>query len=65
MRIQATALMTLAEKAMLEELATEHRTSQTIILRAGLHQFKGNPEHRQVWIDSANQAFRQEIGDTP
>lgn len=48
---------------MLEELATEHGTSQTIILRAGLHHFKGNPEHRQVWIDSANQAFKQEIGD--
>lgn len=63
-RIQATALMTMAEKATLEGLAAEHKVSLSVILRASVHGFKGNPESQQAWIESANQEFRREFGDT-
>ena len=61
MRCQATALMTLGERQMLEELAELHRTDMSVILRSGLHQFKENPDSQKAWIEVAKQVFLEGI----
>ncbi len=60
MRFQATALMTGEEKKLLEDLAAEHKTTQSVILRAGLLDLSGNPHSQQAWIESAKQATEQD-----
>ena len=55
MRVQSTALMTLPEKQMLEELTAQHKTTQSVILRAGLNQFASKPDEQAAWIEFTKQ----------
>ena len=51
MRIQATGLLGMDEKALLDDLAEGHETTLSTILRAGLMALSGLPRLEQVvWI---------------
>lgn len=50
MRIQATALLSVPEKAVLDELAETHKTTLSTVLRAALLAFSGAPDDQAVWI---------------
>lgn len=62
MRIQATALMVMIEKQGLDELAKTHKTTLSVILRAGFHQFKENPESQKAWMEVAKQVSKEATG---
>lgn len=53
MRIQATALLTMDEKAVLEELAEYHDATLSAVLAAGLRKLSSlKPLEQAVWIAS-------------
>ena len=57
MRIQATALMTMDEKTVLDGLKAEHDSKLSVVLRAGLLAFTALPRLEQaLWITMAEQA---------
>lgn len=59
MRIQATALMTVDEKQALEESAARHKTTLSVILRAGHRKFESmEPDEQAIWVESAKAEFR-------
>ena len=52
--------MTLPEKQMLEQLAAGHKETQSVILRASLHNFASlPPDEQDVWIEFAKQETKR------